>query len=40
MNAYVYDCFDKEIGSPGADALNIYGLLNPKKLENFKNWML
>jgi len=25
---------------PGADAKNISGLLNPKKLGNFKNWML
>ncbi len=24
----------------GADAINISGLLNPKKLGNFKNWML
>jgi len=26
--------------SPGADAINIYGLLNPKKLGNFNNQML
>jgi len=25
---------------PGADAINSSGLLNPKKLGNFKNWML
>ncbi len=24
----------------GADAINISGLLNPKKLWNFKKWML
>ncbi len=23
--------------TPGADAINIFGLLNPKKLGNFKN---
>jgi len=26
--------------SPGADAINISGLLNPKKLGNFKNRIL
>ncbi len=32
--------FKKKTSNTGADAINISGLLNTKKLGNFINWML
>ncbi len=40
MTASVEKTSKHEANSSGADAINVSGLLNPKKLGNFKNPML
>ncbi len=39
-HSFFADSIFSETNASGADAINISGLLNPKKLGNFKNQML